>query len=269
MESTTYTVAPLADNHTHTIILLHGRDSTASEFANEFFESQASDGRTLPEIFPTVKWVFLTSKMRKSARFGVEMSQWFDIWSVADPTEKEEIQLEGLRESIEDILNIIRTEMSSVPVSRIVLGGISQGSATAIMAMLYGQGRLGGFIGLCTWLPLQGWVADYARNFGRNYALNNIHTILEMKAHETTLTDAQLDHLIAMRESALGTPIFLSHSKDDEVVPIENGRLLHRTLEYLDMSTTWKEYEDGGHWVNEPQGVDDMVEFLHARVGIS
>jgi len=24
----------------------------------------------------------------------------------------------------------------------------------------------------------------------------------------------------------------------------------------------WHEYEDGGHWINEPQGVDDFVNFL-------
>ncbi|KAF8860905.1 alpha/beta-hydrolase [Acephala macrosclerotiorum] len=235
MASTPYIVAPLTNSHTHTIILLHGRDSIASEFASEFFESQASDERTLPEIFPTVKWVFPTSKPRKSARFGGEMPQWFDIWSVEDPKEKEEIQLDGLRESIEDILGIIRDEITSVPASRIILGGISQGSATAIMAMLYGQVRLGGFIGLCSWLPLQGWVADYARHFGRT----------------------------------LHTPTFLSHSKDDNVVPIDNGRLLHRTLEYLDVVTIWKEYEDGGHWINEPQGVDDMVAFLQEKVEVS
>ncbi|CZR57785.1 uncharacterized protein PAC_07674 [Phialocephala subalpina] len=204
--------------------------------------------------------------MRKSARFGGAMSQWFDMWSVEDPKEKEEIQLAGLRESIEDILSIIRNETSSVPASRIILGGISQGSATAIMAMLHGQVRLGGFIGLCTWLPFQGWVADYARNFGRSYTLKNIHSILKMQPCETTVS---ADQLISDRKSAFDTPTFLSHSKDDEVVPIENGRLFKRTLEYLNVATTWKEYEDGRHWVNEPQGVDDIVQFIKEKVGMA
>lgn len=56
-----YVAAP-SKQHTHTIILLHGRDSTASEFASEFFESQASDDLTLPETFPSIKWVFPSSK---------------------------------------------------------------------------------------------------------------------------------------------------------------------------------------------------------------
>jgi len=41
-----HTVAPIAA-HTHTVIFLHGRDSNATEFAPEFFESQASDDRTM------------------------------------------------------------------------------------------------------------------------------------------------------------------------------------------------------------------------------
>lgn len=68
-----------AEAHTHTVIFLHGRDSTASEFMPEFFESQASDDSTLPKIFPSFKRVFPTSKVRRSERSDTEMSQWFDI----------------------------------------------------------------------------------------------------------------------------------------------------------------------------------------------
>jgi len=96
MENAAHIVAPRGD-HTQTIILLHGRDSIASEFAEEFFESQASDDRTLPEIFPTTRWVFPTSKIRNSARFEAPMSQWFDMWSVENHSEKNEIQIDGFK----------------------------------------------------------------------------------------------------------------------------------------------------------------------------
>jgi predicted esterase len=62
----------------------------------------------------------------------------------------------------------------------------------------------------------------------------------------------------------LETPVFLSHSRDDDVVPIANGKKLSMTLEKLGMVVSWKQYEDGGHWVNEPQGVDDIVLFIHS-----
>ena len=67
--------------------------------------------------------------------------------------------------------------------------------------------------------------------------------------------------------SAFATPIFLSHSLDDNIVPINNKENLCRTLRDLDFDITWKKYEDGGHWINEPQGVDDIVA-LHDKVRV-
>lgn len=69
-----YVVQPTT-THSHTIIMLHGRDSVASEFAVELFESQASDNRTLPQIYPGIKWVFPNSGMLNSKRFDMELSQ--------------------------------------------------------------------------------------------------------------------------------------------------------------------------------------------------
>lgn len=62
----------------------------------------------------------------------------------------------------------------------------------------------------------------------------------------------------------LETPVFLSHSQDDDVVPIANGKKLSTTLKKLGMVVSWKQYKEGGHWVNEPQGVDDIVLFIHS-----
>jgi hypothetical protein len=73
----------------HTVIFLHGRDSTAQEFMEELFESQASDNLNLPQSFPGIRWVFPTAPMITSSRFGCEMSQWFDMYSTEDPHEQE------------------------------------------------------------------------------------------------------------------------------------------------------------------------------------
>ncbi|KAG9230895.1 hypothetical protein BJ875DRAFT_470973 [Amylocarpus encephaloides] len=56
----------------------------------------------------------------------------------------------------------------------------------------------------------------------------------------------------------LETPIFLPHSRDDDVTPIANGKQLSVKLENLGMVVSWTQYDDGGHWVNEPQGVDEQ-----------
>lgn len=89
-----------------------------------------------------------------------------------------------------------------------------------------------GFIGLCSWFPLR----------------------------------EELDFNIL---SNITTPIFVAHSRDDNVVPIGNGEILCNTLKILGMQdVTWKAYDDGGHWVNKPQGVDDMVAFIRKSFSI-
>ena len=262
MENTAHIVTPRGD-HTQTIILLHGRDSIASEFAEEFFESQASDDRTLPEIFPTTRWIFPTSKIRNSARFEAPMSQWFDMWSVENHLEKNEIQIDGLRESVKEVLDLIRTEAALISPDRIILGGISQGCATAIHTLLYGRIRLGGFIGLSSWLPFEPEIATtMANNKAWSMAGNRLH--YSHKMLNTPTDQAKTASVLSdfSSTSVLETPVFLSHSQDDDVVPIANGKKLSTTLEQLGMAVLWKPYEDGGHWVNEPQGVDDIVSFI-------
>jgi hypothetical protein len=44
-----------------------------------------------------------------------------------------------------------------------------------------------------------------------------------------------------------------------------NSRKLHQGLECLDMTAPWREYRDTGHWVNEPQGMDDVIAFLKKK----
>ena len=55
----------------------------------------------------------------------------------------------------------------------------------------------------------------------------------------------------------------MSYAEDDDVVDIELGRRMRAVIEKLGMSVTWKEYGDGGHWIKEPEGFDD-VEFSTA-----
>lgn len=254
-----HVVAP-SKRHTHTVILLHGRDSTASEFASEFFESQASDNLTLPETFPSFKWVFPSSKLRNSARFETTLSQWFDMWSVENPSERHEEQGEGLKESILEIIEIVRSEASLVDgVERVILGGISQGCATAIHALICGGIRIGGFIGISGWLPFQEPI--------ENICGQDVNPIGRIQAIRALFFDPSASNVPTALDLSNGsnpflTPVFLSHSKDDDIVPIKNGERLHQGLRTLSMAVTWKDYEDGGHWVNEPQGVDDLVDFI-------
>lgn len=224
-----FVVQPI-EAHTQTIIILHGRDSVASEFAGELFESQASDGRTLPEIYPGFRWVFPNSSMLRSERFDMEMSQWFDMWSTEQPHDKEEMSRAGIEAAVARMTDLVEQESKAVPLDHIFLGGISQGSAVGIHTLLRGELQIGGYMGFSTWLPFYG----------------------EVK-HQTT---------------TIKTPIFLAHNKDDEVISVENGERMRETLQHIGLEVTWREYEEGGHWFNEPKGIDDVVAFL-ARCGVS
>ncbi|KAI1756606.1 lysophospholipase II [Xylaria castorea] len=242
---TTYIVEPKAA-HTHTVIFLHGRDSNCKEFADELFESEASEPvdqpRTLLDLFPNNRWVFPSAPVLQSKRFGTDMSQWFDMWSVENPAERPELQHPGLHQSIEKLLGIIKKEEVLVPRERIFLAGISQGFATVI-ATFFADAPKGfaGLIGLCSWMPAALRTEDYQ--------------IFDDTANNE-----------AVMESSRSTPIFLSHSVDDNVVPIKNGRELRNILQSQRLQVEWREYEDGGHWVNEPQGVDNIARFMNRHM---
>lgn len=226
--------------HSHTVIFLHGRDSNNEEFASELFESEASDPneqpRTLPDLFPSVRWVFPAAHILRSARFDTDMSQWFDMWSVEHPHEKPSLQEAGLKASVVAILDVVRSEETHLPREKIFLAGISQGFATAIAAFFAdGRGGFAGLVGLSTWMPY-GELNELSRLFGKHNSKG---------------------------ETGSGsTPVLLCHSSDDDVVPPENGRALRDILSQQSMNVEWHEYVDGGHWINEPRGVDDIVNFL-------
>ena len=52
--------------HTHSATLLHGRGSNATRFGLEFLSSKTSSGKSLQELFPSVKFIFPTAKRRRS-----------------------------------------------------------------------------------------------------------------------------------------------------------------------------------------------------------
>ncbi|ORY11059.1 Alpha/Beta hydrolase protein [Clohesyomyces aquaticus] len=239
--------------HTHTIILLHGRGATATEFAEEFFESQDREERFISELLPGIRWVFPSATPRYAETEKETMNQWFDMTSVQRPQEDVEKQKEALKESVEQVLKIIEDEARKVPREKIFVGGISQGCATALFTMLCSGDRFAGFIGLSGWLPFQEQIADIAKRFPNlKYRVHRVRQLVEMKPLP--------DHM--ERECPLRTPVFIEHCEDDDTVPVENGQAMAETLDKLGMTVRTEWYTEGGHWIKEPQGVDDFVGFI-------
>lgn len=146
--------------HTHTILLLHGRSSTAEDFANDLFSLKSSNPPlNLLSIFPGFRWVFLNAGKRWCTPFKEERSAWCDTFSLTDLSERQDLQVAGLRDGVRLVKRTIEEEADRLEgdSSRIILGGFSQGAATALWSLFTGatatRGRLGAFIGLSAWMP--------------------------------------------------------------------------------------------------------------------
>jgi predicted esterase len=255
---------PARESHTHTVVFLHGRGDNARNFATSLAWSPDSQGRVLPEIFPSFRWVFPTAKMIKRAAWPQDVwSQWFDVWNTNNFQDHEELQAEGLRNSVAGIRKILANEAEILggQWNRIILAGISQGAATSVHTLfnlnlssikpqieggIQDRPRgLGAFLGFSCRLPFPG------RSLVETRKVLNLEDVPE---HDDVLRN---------------TPILLEHCIDDPLIPIEYGRNLRSSLTELGAHVTWKEYPDGGHWFNAPAGIDDVVEFLNRTVLMS
>lgn len=88
-----------------------------------------SSGLSLREAFPTCRWVFPSSQTRYSTVFQEDLQEWFDVYSLTDPTVDSNLQIEGLRASFGFIRDLIYEEAELLPDKRIILLGLSQGCA--------------------------------------------------------------------------------------------------------------------------------------------
>lgn len=247
---------PAPHTHTHTVIFLHGRGDTADPFAKSLHYSPDSTGRTLQQAFPSFRWVFPRARKSRSVAFGDTISQWFDIHDVRDFSKHEELQAEGLKDSVSRIRQLLESEAALLGGRwhHIVLAGLSQGGATSVHTLLnlkipqqggqQQQPRLGAFLGFSCRMPFLGRsLADTRKVLG-------------------------LEDVPDGNEVIRNTPMMLQHCVDDPLVLVQNGRALRDTLGNFGAQVAWIEYPDGGHWFNSPSGTDDVVKFLSQVLGI-
>lgn len=245
-------VRPLS-SHQATVVFLHGRGSSGEEFRDQFVESaQGSDGRTLPQRFPGIKWVLPSAPERFSTVFQMEISEWFDVYSLSNPAEREGLQVQGLRESIEQVHEVLRQEVAVVGASRVVLAGISQGCAVGLLALLSFDQALGGFIGLSGWCPFRAQLNEVVERYVRSGSLDPLDGLYSNALQLTCKAN----------KATLATPAFIGYALDDGTVEPELSAQLADTVERFGMPLQTKTYQDCGHWIKEPEGVDDMATFL-------
>lgn len=243
-------ISPTDTNHTHTVVFLHGRGDTPQNFAYSLHSSPDAQGRSLIEAFPSLRWVFPEP--------GAQSCQWFDIWNVADFADREHLQAPGLRASVTRMRAVIAREAAALGGrwDRIVLAGISQGSATGVHALLNldvpsmpaGDDalprRLAAFLSFSARMPFPG------------RSLADTRAVL------------QLDGAPAHADVLRNTPMLLEHCADDPLVLVRHGRTLRDTLAGFGADVVWREYPDGGHWFNSPTGMEEAAVFLEKVLGI-
>ncbi|KAL8769578.1 MAG: hypothetical protein Q9209_004510 [Squamulea sp. 1 TL-2023] len=249
--------------HTHTIIALHGRGSNGTEFAEELFEDKTPNNQTLPEALPSCKWIFPTSRTRHSTVFQEDMTEWFDLYSTTDPSKEADLQVEGLRDSIKYVLALIEEEISFTKPEKIILLGTSQGCATAVHALLAGNYRLGGLVGLCGWMPFRKQIEEHIE-LGRERKVQGL--CLEGFYEKTLGLQGMAKY---NTEGNARTPVYLAHCDDDDVIDVALGRELDDTLRcQLGMKVTWIVSATGGHWVDGPQGLKNIVDWMVEKVNV-
>ena len=283
-------VPPLLE-HRQTFIVLHGRGSNAETFAPPLLATDLPDGRTFRAVFPYAKFIFPTaSKCRARAYKRSMIHQWFDCWSLTTPEEKEELMLDGLRETSRFIHGLLGDAIEEVGASNVILGGLSQGCAATLISLLTWEGEsLAAVFGMCGWLPLGRHVADIMEPnllkgnnndlFGGGgdatqnlsmpeQAIEWLREEIDISASPTassrspgTLTTGSSSSQVLTFQH---TPIFLAHGTDDEKVPFQLGRDARDCLVSMEAQLHWKEYEDLGHWYSRPM-LGDLVEFLQAK----
>ena len=251
--------------HTRTVILLHGRGSNGTEFRDELFESVGSDDRSLPERLPHVRWVFPTARPRLSTVFQEIMHEWFDIYSLSDPEARQDLQIPGLVESIYQIRDILDRELKLVSQMDLFIGGISQGCAVAIHVLLSLNLSLAGFVAVSGWLPFASSLeraAEQASSDNPDKGLARFYT--GMFPGLEGGKSLQLGTSVA-NSQVYTTPALICHGVDDDIVDVKLGRTLRDVLVKMGLTVTWREDDDCGHWIKEPEAVDGLVHFLSSN----
>ncbi|KAI0542877.1 phospholipase/carboxylesterase [Xylaria digitata] len=284
VDQATYIVESTS-KHSHTIIFLHGLSSNGEKFGREFLETgKTSAGKTLLDLLPGARFIFPTAKRRRSSAFGRrKLTQWFDIARLQDPSYRKQTQLQGLAESAVEIRELLRREMkvAGVPPANIILGGISQGCAMSLSVLLSFEHPLGGYFGMCGYLPFQQDIenainaSDDGIDEDNPFATSDDEgnqprdPVLTASNFERDLlcVDTPRDVSTDRNQTAFSTPVFLGHGDADEKKPYELGEAAARTMRAAGYSVEWKLYPGLGHWYRIPDEIDDIVEFIRNEVG--
>jgi predicted esterase len=207
--------------------------------------------------------------------------QWFDMHPLDQylPEYKEHVQLKGLSESAEYVHALLEDAVTEVGAKNVVLMGLSQGCAVGLVSLLlWKREKLGGFVGMCGWLPLRknmnealgevegtGDSDDIFAVDGNNEEKTKLEHATDWLREEiefpfpSTTTSGEIS-------SICETPVFLGNGTEDQKVPCELGALATDFLKDLNINVMHEEYPSLGHWYSDDM-LRDIVEWLKTKKG--
>ncbi|KAH7238655.1 Phospholipase/carboxylesterase/thioesterase [Fusarium tricinctum] len=218
-------VFPAASRHTATVIFVHGLGDTGNGWAS------AVENWRRREKLSEVKFILPHApEIPISVNMGMRMPGWFDIVNVDSIIRNEDA--EGIKRSQKYFHDMIQEEVNAgIAPERIVLGGFSQGGAMSLLAGLTCTNKLGGIIGLSSWLVLSKTFADMVKP-----------------------TDANRQ-----------TPVMMFHGEADPIVPCQRGKLSADLLKGLGYDVKWKTYPGMQHSACIEE-LDEVEAFLQKQL---
>ncbi|OAA43692.1 lysophospholipase [Metarhizium rileyi] len=217
-------IIPAAGRHTATIIFAHGLGDTGYGWADavEIWKKRpAMSG--IKFILPHAPEIPITMNG------GMPMPGWFNIRALKKGVDEDS---QGILQSREYFHGLIQQEIKDgIPSDRIVLGGFSQGGAMSILAGLTAPVKIGGIVGLSSWLPLSQKFKEYIPE-------GNINK---------------------------DTPIFMGHGDDDPLVLYSLAKDSEITLKSMGYGVTFKTYRGMLHTACLEE-MNDVADFLHGRL---
>ncbi|MHB1586663.1 MAG: alpha/beta hydrolase [Acidiferrobacteraceae bacterium] len=153
---------------------------------------------------------------------GTVMRAWFDLYALTSGAPQDASGIAAAAAAVQQLVE--REQSRGLSPERVVVAGFSQGGAVALHTALASPVRLGGIVGLSTYLPL----------------------------HDTVNLERTPDHP--------GIPVFLAHGTWDPVIAISAGERSAELLRGKHLRVDWHSYPMG-HTVI-PEEISDLRAWL-------
>ncbi|KAK6726242.1 hypothetical protein RB195_004517 [Necator americanus] len=205
-------------NHTSTVIFLHGLGDQGDGWSDVFAHEIRHDN---------IKYICPSSASRPvTLNMGMRMPAWFDLYGL-DASSREDD--EGIAQATRLVHGMLDAEIANgIPAEKIILGGFSMGGALALYAGLTYHHKLGGIVGLSSFL-------------------------------------IQRDKLPGNHRANLATPIFLGHGSNDFLVPLTFGQLTERMIKTFNPNVQLRVYNGMAH-SSCAEELRDVKNFINERV---